>query len=263
MNTPHISILHLLFGLLLIIIPLLILLYYKTGIVRDMIISVIRMVLQLFFVGFYLNYIFEWNNMWVNIGWMLLMTCVCAIDLIRRVHLSKRMMFVPVFCAVFFSVAFIGIYFLKGVIYLDNLFESRYFIPICGILLGNILSSNVIGLNAFYSSISRERQMYFYLLGNGATMMEAQAPFIKQALIKAFNPAIASMAAMGLIALPGTLTGQIIGGSSPELSIKYQIMIMVINFTASMMAVLISLHLSVKYTFDKYGRLKENVLKSV
>ena len=186
---------------------------------------------------------------------------VSAFNLIKIIHLSKRLLCFPVYSAVFFSVVIIGVYFLKGVVRLDNIFESRYFIPICGILMGNILSSNVIGLNAFYSSILREQQMYNYLLGNGATINEARFPFITQALIKAFNPAIANMAVMGLIALPGTLVGQIIGGSAPGVSIRYQIMIMVINFTAAMIAVLISLQFSFKYTFDKYGRLKPKVFK--
>lgn len=260
MNTPPISLFHLFLGLLLIGIPAVILHHYKTGIVKDMFISVTRMVLQLFMVGFYLNYLFAWNNIWINIAWLLLMTGVCATDLIKRIHLSWNVMFIPVYFAVFISLSSIAVYFLKGVLRLDDLFDSRYFIPICGILLGNILSSNVIGINAFYSSVAREQALYHYLLGNGATMQEAQRPFIRQALIKAFNPAIASMAVMGLIALPGTLIGQIIGGSSPDLSIRYQIMIMVINFSASILSVLISLQLSVKYTFDKYGRLKKEVL---
>lgn len=262
METLHISLGHLCFGLLLIAIPAWILYYYRTGIVSDMFVSVIRMVLQLFMVGFYLNYIFDWNNMWINIGWLLLMTAVCAIDLIKRIRLSVKVMFIPVYFAVFLSLSFIAVYFLKGVIGMEHLFDSRYFIPICGILLGNILSSNVIGLNAFYSGVMREQQLYHYLLGNGATIQEAQMPFIRQALIKSFNPAIASMAVMGLIALPGTMIGQILGGSSPELSIRYQIMIMVINFTASMLALLISLHFSVRYTFDRYGRLRKEVIKA-
>ncbi len=64
---------------------------------------------------------------------------------------------------------------------------------------------------------------------------------------------------MGLIALPGTMIGQIIGESSPDLSIRYQIMIMVINLSASILSVLISLQLSMRYTFDKYGRLKKSI----
>ena len=261
MHTPPISLPFLAVGLLLTAIPVVILHHYRTGLVRDLLVSVVRMVVQLFLVGFYLNYLFEWNNRWVNVAWLLVMTGVCAADLIKRVRLSARVMFVPVYLSVFVSMAFIAVYFLKGVLRLDDIFDSRYFIPICGILLGNILSSSVIGINAFYSSIAREQALYHYLLGNGASREEAQRPFVRQALIKAFNPSIASMAVMGLIALPGTLVGQILGGSSPDLSIRYQILIMIINFAAAMLAVLASLRLSVRYTFDRFGRLRREVMR--
>ena len=76
MQTQAISVFHLIIGLLLILIPAYILNFYRTGLVKDMFISVLRMVIQLFLVGFYLNYLFEWNNMWINIGWLLIMTAV-------------------------------------------------------------------------------------------------------------------------------------------------------------------------------------------
>ena len=75
-----------------------------------------------------------------------------------------------------------------------------------------MLSSNVIALNTYYSGLKREQQLYRYLLGNGATRQEAQAPFIKQAIITSFSPLIANIAVMGLVALPGTMIGQILGG---------------------------------------------------
>ena len=87
-------------------------------------------------------------------------------------------------------------------------------------------------LNTYYSGLKREQQLYRYLLGNGATRTEAQAPFIRQAIIKAFSPLIANISVMGLVAFPGTMIGQILGGSSPNVAIKYQMMIMVITFTA-------------------------------
>lgn len=60
-----------------------------------------------------------------------------------------------------------------------------------------MLSSNVIALNTYYSGLKREQQLYRYLLGNGATRQEAQAPFIKQAIIKSFSPLIANIACNG------------------------------------------------------------------
>ena len=63
-----------------------------------------------------------------------------------------------------------------------------------------MLSSNVIALNTYYSGLKREQQLYRYLLGNGATKAEAQAPFIRQAIIKSFSPLIANISVMGLAA---------------------------------------------------------------
>lgn len=90
---------------------------------------------------------------------------------------------------------------------------------------------------------------------NGATRNEAIAPFVRQALIKAFSPGIANMAVTGLVALPGTMIGQILGGSSPHVAIKYQIMIVVITVVASMLSLMMTIFLASRKSFDSYGRL--------
>ncbi|NCC18870.1 MAG: ABC transporter permease [Bacteroidia bacterium] len=259
MGTIDISIFRLLIGLLLVLIPGAILYHYRTRIVKAMFVSVVRMVVQLFMVGFYLNYLFEWNNTCVNIAWLLVMTGVCTIDLLNRIRLSVKMLFVPVYVSVLVALVFIAFYFLKAVLNIENLFDSRYFIPICGILLGNILSSNVIGMNAFYDGLAKDQQFYNYMLCNGATVKEATKPFFREALIKSFNPTIASMAVMGLISLPGTLIGQIIGGSSPDVAIRYQIMIMVIIMASSIISLWLSMKWSMRYAMNEYGNIKTNL----
>jgi putative ABC transport system permease protein len=65
------------------------------------------------------------------------------------------------------------------------------------------------------------------------------------------------MAVMGLVSLPGTMIGQILGGSSPNVAIKYQIMIVVITMSASMLSLMIAIHLSTKQAFDGYGRMRK------
>ena len=64
------------------------------------------------------------------------------------------------------------------------------------------------------------------------------------------------MAVMGLVSLPGTMIGQILGGSTPDVAIKYQIMIVVITMSASMLSLMIAIRLSVKKAFDGYGRMR-------
>lgn len=219
---------------LLLLIPVTALAYYRTGLVKDTLIAASRMTLQLFLIGFYLEYLFTWNSAWINLLWVIVMICVASWTVLGRTKLPVKQLFIPVIVVVFCSICIIDVYFLGIIIKLDHLFEARYFVPVSGMILGNMLSANVIALNVFYGSLDRERQLYFYLLANGATRGEATAPFMREALIKSFNPTIASMAVMGLVALPGTMTGQILGGSSPNVAIKYQIMLMITIFSSSL-----------------------------
>jgi putative ABC transport system permease protein len=78
---------------------------------------------------------------------------------------------------------------------------------------------------------------------------------VRQAIAKSFSPTIANMAVMGLVSLPGTMIGQILGGSTPDVAIKYQIMIVVITMSASMLSLIIAIRLSVKRAFDGFGRM--------
>ena len=238
METINIGYGHMALGFLLLIIPTYFLYRYRTGLVKDTLIAALRMTVQLFLIGFYLEYLFLWDKLWINLLWILLMIII------------------TVSVAFLVSLLIIDFYFLGLVVRPEKIFTARYFIPISGMILGNMLSANVIALNSFYGSLNRERQLYLYLLGNGASPSEALTPFMREALIKSFNPTIASMAVMGLIALPGTMTGQILGGSSPSVAIKYQIMLMITIFASSLISVLLTLWISRKKTFDKYGMTK-------
>lgn len=255
MGTIDISYFNLFIGLLLLAIPFFYLWKFKTGLLKPAIIGTIRMIIQLFFIGIYLKYLFQWNNPWINFLWVIIMVFVAGQTALVRTQLKRRILLIPISIGFLCSVAVVGLYFVGIVLQLDNVFSAQYFIPVFGILMGNMLSSNVIALNTYYSGLKREQQLYLYLLGNGATRQEAQAPFIKQSLIKSFSPLIANIAVMGLVAFPGTMIGQILGGTSPNVAIKYQMMIMVITFTASMLSLMITISLASRKSFDSYGKL--------
>ena len=251
MGTIDISYYNLFIGLLLLAIPFFYLWKFKTGLLKPALIGTIRMIIQLFFIGMYLKY------PWINFLWVIIMIFVAGQTALVRTQLKRRILLIPITVGFLCSVVLVGLYFIGIVLQLDNIFSAQYFIPIFGILMGNMLSSNVIALNTYYSGLKREQQLYRYLLGNGATRQEAQAPFIRQAIIKSFSPLIANISVMGLVALPGTMIGQILGGSSPNVAIKYQMMIMVITFTASMLSLMITISLASRRSFDAYGKLLE------
>ncbi|MBR5802791.1 MAG: ABC transporter permease [Bacteroidaceae bacterium] len=244
-------------GMLLLLVPIYFLHRYKTGLVKATIVGALRMVVQLFLIGMYLKYLFLWDNPWINFLWVFIMVYVATETALSRTRLRRGILMIPLAIGFLVSAILVGLYFLGIVLKLDNIFGAQYMIPIFGILMGNMLSSNVVALNTFYSNLVREQQLYYYLLGNGATRHEAISPFVREAIIKAFSPAIANMAVMGLVALPGTMIGQILGGSSPNVAIKYQMMIIVITVAASILSLMITLWLGARKTFDSYGCIRQ------
>lgn len=256
MGIIDISYTHLLIGMGLLLIPFYFLWKLQTGILRTALVATLRMIVQMMFIGIYLKYLFEWDHPTINMVWALLMVVIASYTTIARTKIRSSLLFLPVAAGLLFSVFFVGLFFLYVVLGLENPFSAQYFISIFGLLMGNMITTDVIALSAYYSSLQREQQYYLYMLGNGATQFEALAPFIRQAVIKTFMPFLANVSIMGLVAFPGTMIGQILGGIQPYIAIKYQMMIMVITFAASMLSLMITIYMASKKSFDSYGVLK-------
>ena len=84
MNTADISFARLAAGYSLLLAPLAFLLWYRLPLFKDSLIAVVRMTVQLLFVGFYLQVVFEWNNFWLNAAWLLVMIAVADASIVRR-----------------------------------------------------------------------------------------------------------------------------------------------------------------------------------
>lgn len=257
MGAQDISWFDLALGYLLVVIPILAFRHYQTGMIRSTLIAVVRMTVQLLLVGAYLGVIFRWNNAWVNLLWVMTMIVVAAFTVVKRSNLSRKLFLVPVLIAIAASVLLVDLYFLGVVVKLSFLLDARYFIPITGMLIGNCLSNNIVALNSYYTSLQKEQTFYHYALANGATRGEALAGFMREALQRSLNPTIATTAVVGLISLPGMMTGQILGGSNPEVAIKYQIMIMITVLVSTLLTVVLSILICNRFVFDGFGRLRK------
>lgn len=255
--THDISYISMVLGLLLLAVPVYFFRRFGVRQTGATLMATTRMVVQLFLIGLYLKYLFLWNSPLINILWVMVMVVVAAFTAAKRTRLKLKTILIPLSVAFMGAALLVGLYFLTAVLRLPSPFDARYFIPIMGILMGNMLGVNVLALNTYYEGIARERQLYYYLLGNGATHIEAVTPFIRKAIEKSFAPCIANMAVMGIVSLPGTMIGQILGGSAPGIAIKYQMMIVVITFVASMLSLMCTLYLADKRSFDGYGRIRD------
>lgn len=242
-------------GLLLMLLPFYFLWRYRTGLLWAAVIGTVRMTIQLLLLGVYLRFLFMWDNPLVNLLWMAVMAVVASHTAVSRTSLRRSVLFFPVFAGFLITALLVAAYTLVVVIELHDAFSARFFIPIVGVLFGNMLTVNIMAVNVYYSELQREQQMYYYMLGNGASRFEATLPFLRSAVIKSFSPCIANMAVLGIVSFPGTMIGQILGGTIPEVAIKYQLMISVITVVSAMLSLVITIALSSRRSFDAYGRL--------
>ncbi len=242
------------------LLPMFILIKRKIPLWKDLIISIFRMVVQLIGIGIYLQYLFEINSLWLNCVWVLIMMIIANATIIKRAGLRRRVIFATSFLSIFISTLSVGVLLLLTV-GVTPLYDAPYMIPMVGMILGNSLQANIIALDRFYSSIRNEKDIYELYLFNGATRSEALRPFINRALTAAISPAIAGMMTIGLVSLPGMMTGQILGGTVPVEAIKYQIVIMVAIFLGLFFSVLLNLTFSPLVTFNAYGQVKNDIFR--
>lgn len=251
-----ISIFDLALGFTILAIPLLVFIYFRIRLVKDMFISLARMIVQLSLVALYMEWIFDMNNPWINSLWVFIMILVGAGTIVYRVKLIWRIFLLPVILAGLLSMMIIDGFFLGTVIRLDYFFDARYFIPISGMVLGNSINHNIVGLTTYFEGLSKRNELYYFVLTNNGSRKQAIRPYIQDAIVKALNPLLANMSVIGLISLPGMMTGQILGGASPSIAIKYQVMIMLAIFVGCTMILVISILFSNFFVFDAYDNIR-------
>ena len=229
---------------------------------RTIILSIARMCIQLSFVGVYLEFLFRFNSPVLNTVYLLIMISIACQSILRSSNLKVRKFFVPMFFSLLIPFVLILFFFNAVVVKIDNLFEAKYMVPVGGMLLGNCLRSIIIGLNSFYSGIKKEEKVYLYSLSLLCSRIQALKPYLKSSFLAAITPTLASMATIGLVSLPGMMTGQILGGSIPMVAIKYQIAIMFSIFYAEYFSTLLAVLFSLKVGFNDLDVLNQDIFVS-
>ncbi|MCY1153443.1 MAG: ABC transporter permease [Sphaerochaetaceae bacterium] len=244
------------FYLILLIIPTLYINYIlSVKMNKRILISVVRMIIQLSLVGLYLQYIFDLNNQILNVTYILIMMLVASISITNSTPLKKKKLYFPIFISMVIPNLFMVLFFNKMVINLNNIFDARYIITIGGMLLGNVLSGDIVGLNSFFKDIEDNKKIINYDLALGASLNQALKPYVKNSLTSSITPTVSSMATIGLVSLPGMMTGQILGGSVPLEAIMYQIAIMIAIYVTRYFNILSSIYITNKYIFDNRGQM--------
>ncbi len=214
----------------------------------------VRMTVQLILAGLVLTYIFKNPHPVFVIMYIIGMVAFSIQRVLTRAKdLNKRFK-----VAVSLSMAFSGVAILIYFIYIvvgESLFNPQYTIPIAGMLIGNSMTGVTLGLKTFTDSIKSQRIKIDALLNLGASPRVILLPYVNNALETALLPTLNSMLGMGIISLPGMMTGQILSGTLPTTAIMYQIAIMIAICTAVCLTVFCSLHFGYRTLYNKRNQI--------
>jgi putative ABC transport system permease protein len=208
---------------------ILILIVRWRGIHREKLILIasVRMTVQLMLMGWWLLYVFENPSWWLSSLMLLIMLSFATANVYKRVqYLMAPRMKLLVAVSLFGGSLISALIFVVIIVQIRPWYEPQYLIPISGMIVGNSMTGITLALNRLYGGMSEKRDMIENSLMLGATPREASKPLINQAFDTAILPTVNSMVGMGIISLPGMMTGQILSGTLPTTAIRYQIGIM-------------------------------------
>jgi putative ABC transport system permease protein len=260
-STKDIDIISLIVCLLFLVVPITLTLKNGVNIIKDISVSASRMIAQLVLIGFILQFLFKHENVLMTSFWLFVMLVFANLNLISKTKIKVKGLWLYTFFPMLIGSSIVVTFFVFVVVRPEEVFSARYLIPVYGMILGNSMNGNILAMERFISSIRKDKDEYITLLALGGTESESSHSQFVAAYKAALMPLIATMSAMGLVSLPGMMTGQILGGSLPLSAIKYQIGIVVMIFSSVSISSMLLLIMIRRKIFDRNGMPKQEYLK--
>ena len=196
--------------------------------VRQSVIALARMLIQLLLIGYVLEYIFNANNQWIIIAVLCFMLTAASWIALGNLPLKRSTLLAHCLLAIFVGGVFNLALITQGVLHADPWFQPSIMIPLAGMIFSNAMNS-----------VSLAGERLFAELEHHQDFRRARNTAFQAAMIPVTN----SMLAVGLVALPGMMTGQILAGTSPLIAARYQIMVMCMIFSSAGIAAAVFLWL--------------------
>jgi putative ABC transport system permease protein len=215
----------------------------KLNLSRQLLVASFRMVVQLLLLGQILHWIFALESPWLILAVLVFMSAVAGFSAVGRTKSRYPRIFLNSLLSVGLASMIVGSFGVFAIFRLEPWYQAQYVIPIIGMMLGNILNGISLGLDRFMSLLEERSHELESRLAMGATRWEAARSIIEESVRVGMVPILNSMMVMGLVSLPGMMTGQILAGANPIDAVKYQIVIvfMIASATACGSALVILL----------------------
>lgn len=218
----------------------------ELGLEKDIIIGIIRAIIQLVFIGYILNFVFGTNNIILTLLLILIMIFNASLTSRKRVSDIKKAFFIS-----FISIT-IGTIITEGVLILSGTIDlhPNKIIPISGMIVSNAMIAISLSFKALESGFKTKRQEVEVKLALGADIHIASQNILKDSIRTGMIPTIDSTKTLGIVSLPGMMTGLILAGASPLEGIKYQLIVTFMMLSATSIASFIACYLSYKSFFN-------------
>ncbi|WP_026882376.1 ABC transporter permease [Clostridium akagii] len=234
---------------LLLIIVLVIMKRAKVNQSKLLLVASLRMSVQLVIVGYILQYVFKNPRPLFTIIFLIIMISFSIHRVLKgRKDLNNKFK-IAIGSSLTFSGLFVLIFFVTVVVG-KSIFNPQYTIPLAGMIIGNAMTGVNIAIKTFMDDINKEKNKINTLLNLGVEPKDILKPFANNALETALIPTMNSMLGMGIIFLPGMMTGQMLSGTLPTTAIMYQIAIMIAICTSVCTTVFLSLNLGYKSLYN-------------
>lgn len=222
----------------------------------EIIFSSLRMTLQLIIMGYVLTFILKSSNPSIVLIIIAIMEIFSITNIYKRIKfdISKDLKGI-IALAMIVGTLSCTCYFIVIVVPVSPWYEPRYLIPLSGMIIGNTMTGIALGVNRLVNDIINQKVFVEAALMLGATPKNATREIVKSSFDAAFLPTINSMVGMGIVFLPGMMTGQIIAGIEPVAAIKYQIAIMFGIVGSVALSVIICIQLGYKTFFNNQDQL--------
>jgi putative ABC transport system permease protein len=214
-----------------------------------------RTVVQLLAVGYILELVFALDNPWAVIGIIAVMAVIATIVARNRISKKVPRLLPIVGLAIVVGTALTLAYVNLLILQPDPWYQPQYLVPLAGIILGNAMTAAAIGGERLVSTLNASQLEVETHLSLGATPSQATARYRNEAIKAGLIPTLNSMLVVGIVKLPGIITGQILSGVDPLEAAVYQMVIMFILAIATMGTSMVLIEGIYRQFFNKAAQL--------
>ena len=256
-----ISSIGMLIGAVFLVVPLLVAYVYQATMTRQLLVALCRMLLRLGVLGVLAYYLVEWDSVALDIVFLVLMVAYSTVSVLVKSRLRVGRYGVTVFSGMIVSTTLTACCLLIIFACSGNTLSTRLIVPAIALMAGGIVDGQSKALGVYYCGLLNHNQLYYYLIGNGATRSEALHYLMRRAIQKSLAPGISRMAGLAVGVVPLVMWAMVVCGASVADAVALQILLVLASLFASVVAVVVTLVVARRYSLDAYGRIRDTSVK--